>query len=216
MAKTKLEATLHQPLTALFGTRAKIAVLRILWQANHPLPYREVVRRAGMAYGSIDLALNELTAVGLVEEIAGGRERRVRLRTTHRLAASVSAALQAEADFFPALRVALIAILQPLLDDGLVAAAMVGAVARREEPAGAPVDVVLIARDATAPVRWAPRLAGANENLMGRFGVALHVIPYDEATARAMWRKRAPGAIETVRTADRLVGASLPEWLGAE
>lgn len=215
MAKIKLQSTLHQPLTAVFGTRAKIAVLRILWQATLPLPYREVVRRAGMAYGSIDLALGELTAMGLVEEMAGGRERRVRLRTTHRLAASVSATLQAEADFFPALRVAMIATLQPLLADGLLVAAVVGAVARRDEIAGAPVDVVLIARDTAALQRWDAHLVAANENLRQRFGVALHIIGYDEATARAMWRKRAAAAVDSVRTADRLVGASLVDWLGS-
>jgi DNA-binding transcriptional ArsR family regulator len=215
MAKTKLQSTLHQPLIAIFGTRAKVAVLRILWQARQPLPYREVVRRAGMAYGSIDLALGELTTVGLVEEIAGGRERRVRLRTTHRLAASVSATLQAEADFFPALRVAIIATLQPLVADGLLAAAIVGAAARRDEIPGAPIDVVLIGRDMALRQRWETHLTAANDTLLQRFGVTLHVIAYDEATARAMWRKRAPGAVDSVRTADRLVGASLADWLAS-
>ena len=79
MAKEILRRCLHEPLTALLGTRGKVAVLRILWRAETAIPYREVVRRSGMAYRSIDLALGELTQAGLVEELPGGRERRVRL-----------------------------------------------------------------------------------------------------------------------------------------
>src|ERR1017187_10580583 len=79
MAKEPIVGWMHEPLAAIMGTRGKIAVLRILWRASTPLAYREVVRRSGMAYRSIDLALGELAATGVVEQLEGGRERRGRV-----------------------------------------------------------------------------------------------------------------------------------------
>src|ERR1019366_3001610 len=99
MAKERIVGWLHEPLTSVLGTRGKVAALRILWRAQTPIPYREVVRRSGMAYGSIDLALGELTLAGVVEEVPGGRERRVRLWSGHRLAPAIATLMQVEADY---------------------------------------------------------------------------------------------------------------------
>src|ERR1017187_10760691 len=90
MAKEPIVGWMHEPLAAIMGTRGKIAVLRILWRASTPLAYREVVRRSGMAYRSIDLALGELAATGVVEQLEGGRERRGRFRAGDRVCAPVT------------------------------------------------------------------------------------------------------------------------------
>jgi DNA-binding transcriptional ArsR family regulator len=213
MAKEPIVGWIHEPLAAILGTRGKVAVLRILWRASSPLAYREVVRRSGMAYRSIDLALGELAATGIVEEVPGGHERRVRLRTGHRLAAAISNLLQVDADFFASLRVELRAVATASLGDGLLAAAIVGAAARREERLGSGLDVVLIARDSGAGSRCRERFVTAADGINLRFGAQLKLIVYDLATARVMWRTRTTAATRDVREAELLAGTPLVELL---
>ena len=214
MAKQPIVGWVHEPLGAILSSRAKVAVLRILWRASAAIPYREVVRRSGMAYGSIDLALSELTSTGLVEELDGGRERRVRLRSGHRLAAALGNLLQVESDFFASLRIELRTAAQGCLPLGLLAAALVGAVARRQELLGGTIDLLLIAEDAASMKRSVERLGAMEDGLLTRFGVSLKMISYDLATARAMWRTRTPAAERGVNEAELLVGAPLVELLG--
>ena len=215
MAKEPIVGWIHEPLAAVLGTRGKIAVLRILWRSSTPLPYREVVRRSGMAYRSIDLAIGELAAAGLVEELEVGRERRVRLRTGHRLAPAIGTLLQVDADFFAALRVELRAVAAAGQREGLLAAAIVGATARREERLGGNVDVVLIGTDRDAAARCRERFAAAADGLASRFGARLKVIAYDLATARAMWRTRTAAAMRDVRDSELLAGTPLEELLSS-
>lgn len=215
MAKEPIVGWIHEPLVAVLGTRGKVAVLRILWRASTPLAYREVVRRSGMAYRSIDLALGELATTGVVEELEGGRERRVRLRTGHRLAAAISNLLQVDADFFAALRVELRAVATASQPDGLLAAAIVGAAARREERLGSDLDVVLIARDPDAASRCRDRFTLAADGITSRFGAKLKLITYDVAMARAMWRKRTAAAVRDVQESELLAGRTLEELLSS-
>jgi hypothetical protein len=213
MAKEQLTGWLHEPLTAVFGTRAKIAALRILWRAATPLPYREVVRRSGMAYGSIDLALGELSAVGIVEELEGGRERRVQFRTGHRLAVAIGSLLQVEADYFVALRVELRTIADACRVDGLLSAAMTGVVARREERLDSETEVVVIARDAGSTVQCLARFDARADALAVRFGVKLKLIGYDVRHARAMWQTRTAAAVRVVKESELLAGEPLESVL---
>ncbi|MGH7524784.1 MAG: hypothetical protein ACREK8_10790 [Gemmatimonadales bacterium] len=216
MAKGPITGWIHEPLSALLGTRGKVAALRILWRASVPLPFREVVRRSGMAYRSIDLALGELIAVGIVEEEAGaGRERRVRLSSGHRLAAPLKNLLQMESDHFAALRVELRAVATALLADGLLAASLVGGIARRTERLGSDVEVVLIARDAAAERATRQRFTAALDGIRARYGVTFHLIAYDLATARTMWQTRTAAAMREVRDAEHLAGSSLSDVLAA-
>ena len=95
-----------------------------------------------------------------------------------------------------------------------LAAALVGAVARREEMLGAAIDLLLISKDAVSMKRCVERLSAIEDSLLTRFGVSMKVISYDLATARAMWRTRTPAAERGVNEAELLVGAPLVELLG--
>lgn len=209
MAKERIAGWLHEPLAAVLGTRAKVAVLRILWRAASAIPYREVVRRSGMAYGSIALALGDLTATGLVEELAGGRERRVQLRAGHRLAPAIGTLLHVDADYFAGLRVELRSIAHHAMADGLLSAAIVGAAARRDEHLDDPVELALVVRDAAAVAPIRRRFDDAATTLRARFGVQLLLLTYPVGTARTMWRSRTPAALAAVRNAESLVGPPL-------
>ncbi len=211
MPKTTPSATLHEPLSAILGTRSKITVLRILGRAVTPLSVREVARRSEMAYRSIDLALAELIATGVVEDLAGGRERQVRLCSGHRLAAVVAGLLRAEADFFPSLRAELRAVAAGGGKDGLLALAIVGGTARREERLGEAVKVVLVASDPAAVTRWQERFESAAELLANRFGVAFQFDGHDRAGLGELWHGRSAAVVAMVERAELLVGAPLLE-----
>ena len=216
MAKKKLVGWIHEPLTAVLGTRGKVAALRVLWRAETAIPYREVVRRSGMAYRSIDLALGELTQVGLVAELTGGRERRVQLCAGHRLAPAIATLMLVESDYFAALRVELRTVAEACRRDGLLGAAIVGAAARREEVLGGALEVVIFVADAAGVPRCRGAFDAAGEAIALRFGVELKVMCYDLATARAMWRSRTPAAVRNVRESELLAGSSLASLLAGQ
>jgi len=171
----------------------------VLGRSTTPLPYREVVRRSGMAYRSIDLALADLLAVGVVEEQAGGRERRVRTCSGHRLAPVIAGLLRAEADFFPSLRAELKAIALGSEKDGLLALAIVGATALREERLGDAVEIVLVAAEPVVAARLLERLESST----------LECRSYDLAGIRALWQGHTILTDELVRDAESLVGVPL-------
>ena len=209
MPKTQPSACLHEPLSVILGTRSKVAVLRVLGRAVTPLPYREVARRTGMAYRSIDLALGDLIAVGVVEELAGGRERRVRTCTGHRLAPVIAGLLRAEADFFPSLRAELKAMALGSEQDGLLALAIVGATALREERRGQAVEVILVASDLASVARILERFESSADALLARFGVTLDCRGHDLAGIRKLWQGHTVQTDEMVRAAEPLAGVPL-------
>lgn len=213
MAKEKLTGWLHEPITAILGTRAKVAVLRILHRADTAIPYREVVRRSGMAYRSIDLAIGELTETGLLAELSGGRERRVHLNASHRLAPALGALLQVESDFFAALRVELRTIAESSRRAGLLGAAIIGASARREELLGEPIEIAVFVAEAADVARCRAAFETASEAITARFGASLKPIVYDLAAARGMWRTRTPAAERIVRESELLAGTALESLL---
>lgn len=209
MAKTTLVGWLREPLTSVLGTRGKVAALRVLWRAETALPYREVVRRSGMAYRSIDLALGELTQVGLVEEQSGGRERRVRLCPGHRLTPAIATLMQVEADFFAALRVELRTVVEANRGDGLLGAAILGAAARQEEVLGKALQVVVVVAEASAVSRWHAAFGLVSGSVKARFGAEVSVQVYDLATAREMLRDAPEATVRDVHESELLAGAPL-------
>lgn len=209
MPKKRASGVCHEPLSLILGTQAKVAVLRTLAGSAVPLPHREVARRTGMAYRSVALAIDDLLASGLVRELEGGRERRVSLHASHRLAPVVAALLQAERDFFPSLRAELKTVAAGRAPDGLLAVAMVGAAATRTEQAGDPVELVIVAEDLDAAERWRDRFIAAAGHLTERFGVAFQCIAYDRPGARKVWASRTARAEGMVRGAESLIGPPL-------
>lgn len=213
MAKTPISGCFSFPLDALLGTRAKVGVLRVLAGVPNPLGYREVTRRSGMAYRSIELAIKELVTLGLLERIDGSRERLVRLSGTHRLAPAVLALLRSEADFRPALRSELRALTEAGRKDGLLAVAMIGAAARGTETIGDPLELLLVAHDPAAASKWRRQFEQAGVEIARRFGIRLVVTCYDLGQARKLWLTRTPAAERTIAGAELLAGESLGSLL---
>lgn len=216
MAKTKVSGCLSSPLDALLGTRSKVGVLRVLAASPVPLGYREVSRRAEMAFRSIELALRELVRIGILTEIEGSRERLVQFSATHRLAGAIQALLRAEADFLPAWRSELRALAGQGVRDGLEAVAVIGAASRDTETVGEPLELLILGTTPAATTRWVRQFERAAGSLAERFGITLKLTAYDLPSARKLWRTRTAAAEQTILDAELLAGGSLLALLNAD
>lgn len=215
MPKSPVTSPLHDPISAILGTRGKVAVLRVLARAANVLSQREVARRTGMALRTVELALDDLLATGIVERVVGGRERLVRLRTGHRLAPAILGVLRAGDDHWPALRGELRAAAAAGKDAGLLAVAVIGRASRREERLGEPVDLLILAETVPVATLWVSRYSALSEGIEARFGVTLRPIGYDLVEARAMWTTRTSAAERSVREAEMLHGRPILDLVGS-
>ncbi len=209
MAKQPAIGVLHAPLDLILTSRAKVAILRELSRSGAAVSRRELQRRVEMAYRSIEQGLGDLVGTGLVEAVGEPRSL-VRLNAQHRLAPVLAALFRGEADFFPALRIALRAVAGES-PAGLLTVALTGAAAGASERAGQPIELVVVGADATAARHWHDRYAARSDEIAGRFGVALRVISYDRAAAQSLWARRLPATEQLVRRAETIVGRALVE-----
>lgn len=216
MAKTSIVGVFSSPLDGILGTRAKVGVLRVLSGAPAPLGMREISRRSGMAYRSIELAIKELVILGILERIDGSRERLLRISATHRLAPALEALLRAEEDYLPALRSELKALATRGLQDGLLAAALIGKGVRSEEGLGDPLELLILSVDPAGAARWKKAFELAGVGLLRRFGVTLSVVSYDLGHARRLWQTRTPAAERSIREADSLAGEPMAALLASQ
>ncbi|MEO5800525.1 MAG: hypothetical protein ABIZ70_08835 [Gemmatimonadales bacterium] len=215
MAKTPVTGCFSTPLDAILGTRAKIAVLRVLSGLASPLGMREIARRSGMAYRSAEVAIKELTQLGILERIDGSRERLLRISATHRLAGALGALLRAEEDYRPALRAELRALAERAKREGVVEVAIVGLAARQEERIGDPLELLILAQDEPTANRWVKTFGLAAQELERRFGARLSVTGYSLERARQLWLSRTVTAERSIATAIPLIGGEVAELLSA-
>jgi len=71
---------LQNPLDDILSSATKVAVLRAVFRANSPLSGREIIRRAGVTYGSGWKALQRLVASGVLSKRDHGRVNTFELR----------------------------------------------------------------------------------------------------------------------------------------
>lgn len=214
MAKTRIKAASIHPLDAILGTRAKLAVVRILAASAVPLSCQAMCRRASMAYRSIDLAVRDLVEVGLLERIGESHERMYAIVATHRLVAAIKGLIRAESDYRPALRSELATVAAKA--EGVLAVAIVGSGGAPAEEIGQPVHVVVVTESGEAVHRLGDRFVAASDGLFDRFGVRLRVTVYTRATMAKMWATRTASAERSVASAERVAGIRLSDLLKDE
>lgn len=126
------------PLSELFGSRARAEVLRVLFGISHNEVYlNEIVRRTGLAQQGIDEQLRLFGALGLVKSRVDGNRRYYQANHEHPL--------------FPSLRdivlktSGLCDVLAAALTSPKIEVAFVfGSIARREERADSDIDIMVV------------------------------------------------------------------------
>lgn len=215
MPKPALPPWLHEPAGVLFGTRTKVAVLRVLSGAGSPLSQREVARRTRLTPRSVGVALDDLVATGVVHRHLGGREHLLTLNEGHALVPPLRALFVADATYFAALRRALAVVAREDQSSGLVTVAIFGSVARAEEALASDLDLLIIGRTSTAADHWRSRYLDAAPDLQKRFGARVNPVTYALTEARRRWARRLSPFPELVRDGVVVAGSPLREVLAA-
>lgn len=212
--KAPASSATREPLSYLLGTRAKVGCLRVLSLTAEPLSQREVARRAAVQHRSVQLALDELVALGLVRRIQGGRDFLVALSTEYYLGAAVRDLFRSESEFFLALRRQLTAMATEAPPRGRISSmALFGSMARGEDRPGSDLDLLLITADTAAQEAALARVGALSGETRKVYGYAVRPIAYTTVEARRRWRRREPPFPEIVRDHIVLVGPPLRELL---
>ena len=205
----------REPLSYLFGTRAKVCCVRVLCAAGDPITQREVSRRAGVQHRSAQLALNELVAVGLVSRMEGGRDLLVRLNDEHHLASAVRSLFNAEAGQFLELRRRLVEIATGgARVRWIQSVVLFGSVARGDDTPDSDLDLLLIVADADARERLLERFDDAAPHFRAAFGCRVRPLAYTLAESRRRWRAHDPPLPDVARDGLVLFGPPLTDLLG--
>lgn len=204
----------REPMSYALGTRAKLAALRILALADGPATQREVARRARLQHRSVQLALDDLVALGLVTRVEGGRDFLVHLNRDHRLAASLAEAFRVEAVHFLELRRRLAAMAAPgRRGSGVAAMVLFGSVARGDDQPTSDLDLLIVAADLEPALE---RVQAGIVEVRRVFGVRVKPIGYTVAEARWLWRRRRPLLRAIARDGVVLFGSPLPDLLNGQ
>ncbi len=212
MAKSPPPPHLHEPLGVLLGTRAKVGLLRILTALGEPLSQRELARRAGLTLRSAQQALADLYAMGVVTQIAGGRDHLSVFNTRHMLGNALSALFAAESELARQLRAELVRVSTGDADPP-IGVYLFGSVARADETLESDVDVLLIARDTAHRDALLDRVLGAVAALKSVFGVRVAPLAFAKRDARRGWAAKHAPWPEIARDVVPVFGPSLAELL---
>ena len=96
-----------QPLNDVFGTEAKVRLLRVLALHTNPFTAGELAKRAALGRTSIYPALGALECAGVIEFVGVGSQRLVQLRDRHPLSRVLRELFRAESHRFEAFTIAL-------------------------------------------------------------------------------------------------------------
>lgn len=203
--------SVRRQLDGILGSRAKVAVLRVLHDGGLRLNGREVARKAGLTARSAHLALGSLAELGVVNMEAVGNNHVFSLNKALRLLSpSLSAVFEAEKAAPAALAREVVGLLR---GETVLTVAWFGSVARGERSSASDMDVVVVLKDARAAGAARRRLEEHGPAFRRRFG--LHVAPY-VLGAKDLARKFDAGdplAVNIVKDAVLLHGKPLAEVL---
>lgn len=207
----------REPISYALGTQGRVGTLRVLSLIREPITQREVARRARLQHRTVQLALDDLVALGIVSRIQGGRDFLVSLDRGHRLAPPIEELFRVEGEHFLEIRSALTRLaVDERRQNGVLSLVLFGSAARADDKIESDLDVLVIAENAAAVDTAVTRLEVGKERLRKRFGVSLHSIGYTLAQARRLWRQRRPPLDDAQRDGIPLVGPPLRQLLSGE
>lgn len=214
--KPLTSSAVREPLAWALGAPARVAALRVLAGAGEPLTQREVARRAGVQHRSIQLALDDLVALGVSARQAGGRDYLVTLNTRHRLAPAIQTLFAAEATHFLDLRRRLTGVAEASAPrSGLLAVALFGSMARARDVPGSDCDILLVARSVAGAGVAIDDFSAAAGAIQQTVGCRIAPVAYGRADAGRRWRARTPPFGDIRRDAIVVFGPPLEQVLGA-
>ncbi len=156
----------------LFGTKARVRLLRRLARESQPMSARQLGELTGITHPAVAAALEPLVAEGIVTRRSAGPSYQYALQREHVVVETVLlpalAAEEATADLMAAELVG-------LLSADAVSVVLFGSAARGEHAAGSDVDVLVIAADSRTCIRIEQTAEEQRGRFFRRFGRPLSV-----------------------------------------
>jgi predicted nucleotidyltransferase len=183
------------PLDDLFGSQARLRILRYLCTTSGEHTGRGIARAIGMGETPTHRALQELSDTLIVLYRVAGRAHRYRLNERHTLVAQVLRPLFAVEK---AQRESAIAELLVDVDVPIETALVFGSVARGEDDWRSDLDVLLVTATVEDAQRAIERIWQHDSDLLQRYGViSVRALSRDELTSRI--RRGEPWLSEALR-----------------
>lgn len=189
------------PLDEVFGSRAKVRILRCLWQAEGPLSGREVARRTGLSHTGVLRALRELDATQVVEWKRYGFEARYRLNNRHVI---VAGGLVPLLEVEMGLEDALLQEIHSIAPDAL-AVVVFGSVARRKDGPRSDIDLLVVVPDGSDTEEVFDQLATLDS--VRAFGKDIGPVVWTVSGLRKRSRAEHP-LVESIKRDGRSLGGS--------
>jgi predicted nucleotidyltransferase len=159
-------------LETVFGTKARVTLLRLMSCESRPLTARQLAALSGLNHRTVVEALDPLTRIGVVEKRHAGPSYLYSLGmesiTVQRL---VLPALEAERGLPNALREEIVDLFAPKA----VSIILFGSLARREEKRGSDVDVLVVMADEKGRAGIEERALEAGHSFFKKYGRPLSI-----------------------------------------
>jgi len=136
---------LHKVLESLFGSPAKIRLLRVLLASPQPLSGRQIGELSGLSHRGAILALESLVELGAVRQRRVGKSYQYSMaRGNITVEKIIAPCIRAEAELFDGLKRAI----TEQFAKNAVSLALYGSLVRGTEKRGSDIDVLAVVRDA--------------------------------------------------------------------
>jgi predicted nucleotidyltransferase len=156
----------------VFGTKARLTLLRRLSVESQALTARQLAELTGLNHRTVVEALDPLTNIGVVEKRNVGPSYLYSLARENLIAQRiVLPAFQAERELPPALREEIVSLFAPQA----ISIVLFGSLARGEEKRGSDVDVLVVMADGEGCAEIEERALEAGHSFFKKFGKPLSV-----------------------------------------
>jgi len=156
----------------VFGTKARLTLLRCLSYESQPLTARQLAELTGLNHRTVVEALDPLTHMGVVEKRHAGPAYQYTLARENLIAQRiVLPALEAESGLPSALRQEIVALFTPRA----ISIILFGSLARGKEKRGSDVDVLIVMADGEGCGEIEKRALDAGHAFSKKFGRLLSV-----------------------------------------
>lgn len=201
---------LTNPLDDILSSRAKLRLCRLGWESPEALSAREMARRIGMVKRTVDLALSDLLALGVMVRESSAPSAPTRINRNHALVAGALRSLfEGERSFVEAEFEAL----RTLVEESWVGRAMslewagvFGSVARGEARAASDIDLAIIVTPADHVSLVHDAASERTAAFASRFGRRLSPLVLSKELFGRMVREGDSLALSMIRDGRRLAG----------
>jgi len=193
----------------ILGSRARVAVLRVLTRVSVPLSIRQVARQAGLSHVAASETLGRLVGMGLVADSQAGRSRVHWLERRNILVREIVLPLFAAE---MAIAESSVDAIRAELPFELFSAVLFGSRARGDNEPGSDFDVVVVERDRAGLDAVLRRLDLVATDLRAALGAPVSVLGYTLEETRDLIERQDNFMRGVLRDGITITGVPPVEW----